>query len=74
MLQYERTGYRHHSYMCPSDYTERKELIVRSVDVFYPTAVIDYVSVKLPKSDSNFLFSVFRITGRAPVLTKATTT
>jgi hypothetical protein len=34
----------------------------------YSTVIIGYVSVKLPKSVSNFLFSGFRILGRAPVV------
>jgi hypothetical protein len=41
--------------------------IIRSVDVIYPTGIIVYVSVKLPKSVSNCLFSGFHIIGWAPV-------
>jgi hypothetical protein len=33
----------------------------------YSTLIIDAVSVKLPKSVGNFLFSGFRIIGRPPV-------
>jgi hypothetical protein len=33
-----------------------------------PAVIIDEVSVKLPKSFSNLLFSGFRIIGRAPVV------
>jgi hypothetical protein len=39
----------------------------RSVDVIYPTVIIDDVSVKLLKSVNNFLFSGFRVIGRALV-------
>jgi hypothetical protein len=41
----------------------------RSVDVNNPTVTVDDVSVKLPKSGSNFvLLSGFRIIGRAPIV------
>ena len=56
-------------YTCPSDNGEKSNTsIIRSVDVMYPTVIIDDVSVKLPKSVSNFSFSGFRIIGRAPVI------
>jgi hypothetical protein len=52
-------------YRCPS---EAKKRIIRSVDVFYPTVIIDDVSVKQYPSVSDFLFSGISFLGRAPVL------
>ena len=45
-----------------------KTEIVARIDNIYHTIIIDDVSVKLPKSVSNFLFSGFRIIGRAPAV------
>jgi hypothetical protein len=42
--------------------------MIRSVDVIYPTVIIDDVRVKLSESLSNFLFSGFHIIGWAPVV------
>jgi hypothetical protein len=39
----------------------------KNVHVIYPTGIIVDIGVKLPKSVSDFLFSGFRIIGRAPV-------
>jgi hypothetical protein len=39
----------------------------KSIEAIYPTVIIDYVSVKLPESVSNFLFSGFSIVGQTPV-------
>jgi hypothetical protein len=69
-----RAGAPFHIYGCPSDHEERMIIIItRSVNVFYPTVLIDDVSVKLPKSVSKFLSSGFRIVGRVPVLLVSTT-
>ena len=43
----------------------------RSVVGIYRTVIIGGVSVKLPKSVRNFLFSEICITGRAPICTQA---
>jgi hypothetical protein len=42
----------------------------KSVDANYPTGNIVDVCVTVPKSVYNFLFSAFRITGRAPATAK----
>jgi hypothetical protein len=40
----------------------------KSVEFISPTVIIDDISVKLPKSVSDFLFSGIRIIRRAPVV------
>jgi hypothetical protein len=42
-------------------------VIIGCVDIIHPTVIIDDVSVKLPKSVSDFLFSGLNIIGRLPV-------
>jgi hypothetical protein len=42
-------------------------IIITSVDVIYPTGTSVDVSVKPPKSVSDFFFSGFRVIGRASV-------
>jgi hypothetical protein len=45
------------------------KIIIISVDVVFPTVIIDVVSVKrFPKSVNDFLFKGFLIVGRAPVI------
>jgi hypothetical protein len=52
---------------CPSSNTERIQNYKKRC-VVNPTAKVDFVSVKLIESVSSFLFSGFRIIGRAPEL------
>jgi hypothetical protein len=46
----------------------RSDMKKQSVDVIYPTGIMVNVGVKLPKRVSDFLFSGFGITRRAPVV------